>query len=219
MGFEFWLMDDKNSINLLLPVTPGEYEIDYGNNIQTVEATAIGDVNIAGHRRLMNITISSFFTINDYEFANAPSLDTDDCMDYVRLIQRWINNKTIIRLVISNGASTKINTQFYIESISYSENGESNGDINYKITLREYRQMKTKSYSKATSSAKNNSRPQTIEKKNVKTYTVVKGDYLGKIARKVYGDASKWTKIYEANKKIIGKNPSLIRPGQVYKIP
>lgn len=49
-----------------------------------------------------------------------------------------------------------------------------------------------------------------------KTYTVVKGDNLTKIARK-YGTT--WQKIYEANKSLIGKDPNLIYPGQVLTIP
>jgi nucleoid-associated protein YgaU len=51
-----------------------------------------------------------------------------------------------------------------------------------------------------------------------KTYTVVKGDSLSRIAKREYGDASKWRTIYEANKDLI-KNPDLIYPGQVLKIP
>ncbi len=51
-----------------------------------------------------------------------------------------------------------------------------------------------------------------------RTYTVVKGDTLSKIAHSIYGDANKWRKIYEANTDLI-KNPDLIRPGQVLKIP
>jgi nucleoid-associated protein YgaU len=51
-----------------------------------------------------------------------------------------------------------------------------------------------------------------------RTYTVVSGDTLSKIAKSMYGDANKWRKIYEANTDII-KNPDLIRPGQVLKIP
>ena len=51
------------------------------------------------------------------------------------------------------------------------------------------------------------------------TYTVKSGDCLSAIARSVYGDASKWTKIYEANKSVIGNNPNLIFPGQKYTIP
>ena len=46
-----------------------------------------------------------------------------------------------------------------------------------------------------------------------------KGDSLSAISRKMYGDASKWKKIYEANKGVIGKNPNLIYPGQKYTIP
>ena len=51
-----------------------------------------------------------------------------------------------------------------------------------------------------------------------RTYTVVSGDSLSKIAKNIYGDANKWRKIYEANTDII-KNPDMIRPGQVLKIP
>jgi nucleoid-associated protein YgaU len=51
-----------------------------------------------------------------------------------------------------------------------------------------------------------------------RTYTVVKGDTLSKIAKSMYGDANKWRKIYEANTDIL-KDPDVIRPGQVLKIP
>ena len=51
-----------------------------------------------------------------------------------------------------------------------------------------------------------------------RTYTVVKGDSLSKIAKQFYGNANQWKKIYEANKDVI-KNPDLIYPGQTFKIP
>jgi nucleoid-associated protein YgaU len=51
-----------------------------------------------------------------------------------------------------------------------------------------------------------------------RTYTVVAGDTLSKIAKRELGDASKWHAIYEANKDTI-KNPDLIYPGQTFKIP
>lgn len=51
-----------------------------------------------------------------------------------------------------------------------------------------------------------------------RTYTVVAGDTLSKIAKREYGDASQWHRIFEANKDTI-KNPDLIYPGQTFKIP
>ncbi|HEY8164429.1 MAG TPA: LysM peptidoglycan-binding domain-containing protein [Gemmatimonadaceae bacterium] len=51
-----------------------------------------------------------------------------------------------------------------------------------------------------------------------KTYTVKSGDSLSKIAKRLYGDANKWHRIYEANRDKI-KNPDLIYPGQEFTIP
>ena len=58
----------------------------------------------------------------------------------------------------------------------------------------------------------------TAPKAQEQTYTVVKGDSLSKIAKALYGSAGKWKVIYEANKDMI-KNPDLIYPGQVFRIP
>jgi nucleoid-associated protein YgaU len=52
----------------------------------------------------------------------------------------------------------------------------------------------------------------------LQSYTVEKGDSLSKIAQKVYGKASLWRKIYEANQDHI-KDPDLIYPGQVLRLP
>jgi nucleoid-associated protein YgaU len=51
-----------------------------------------------------------------------------------------------------------------------------------------------------------------------RTYTVVAGDNLSKIAKHFYGDANQWKRIFDANRDTI-KNPDLIHPGQVLKIP
>jgi nucleoid-associated protein YgaU len=50
------------------------------------------------------------------------------------------------------------------------------------------------------------------------TYTVVRGDSLSKIAKRLYGNGNQWKRIYEANRDKI-ENPDLIYPGQVLRIP
>ena len=49
-------------------------------------------------------------------------------------------------------------------------------------------------------------------------YTVSPGDSLSKIAKRFYGDANRWQKIFEANRDRI-ENPDLIQPGWKLKIP
>jgi hypothetical protein len=51
-----------------------------------------------------------------------------------------------------------------------------------------------------------------------RTYTVVAGDSLSKIAKTLLGNANRWHEIHELNRDTV-KNPDLIRPGQVLKIP
>ncbi|MCM1227686.1 MAG: LysM peptidoglycan-binding domain-containing protein [Clostridium sp.] len=110
-----------------------------------------------------------------------------------------------------------------IDSFQYSEKGGDVGTYEYSLTLKEYRSVKPRQISldknnkKASISKKTQTRVST--KETPKTYTVVSGDCLWNIAKKFYGDGSKYKKIYEANKNIIGANPNLIYPGQVLTIP
>ncbi|MFJ8749328.1 peptidoglycan DD-metalloendopeptidase family protein [Streptomyces sp. NPDC102441] len=64
----------------------------------------------------------------------------------------------------------------------------------------------------AAESAAPHSAPASAAKSAPKTYSVVSGDYLAKIAadKKVKGG---WQKLYQDNRDVVGENPSLIVPG------
>ncbi len=51
-----------------------------------------------------------------------------------------------------------------------------------------------------------------------KIYEVKAGDSLSKIAKREYGDAKEWNRIFEANKDVL-RDPNKIYPGQKLKIP
>jgi nucleoid-associated protein YgaU len=51
-----------------------------------------------------------------------------------------------------------------------------------------------------------------------KMYTIKSGDTLSRIAKREYGNANAWRRIFEANLETI-KNPDKIYPGQEIKIP
>ena len=96
------------------------------------------------------------------------------------------------------------------------------GSYHYDITLKEYREITTRQVKVdiGNSSA-------TVDKSDArvdntvtpKTYTVKSGDCLWNIAKALYGNGADYTKIYNANKGTIGKNPNLIYPGQTFTIP
>jgi nucleoid-associated protein YgaU len=54
--------------------------------------------------------------------------------------------------------------------------------------------------------------------RKARIYVVKPGDSLSKIAKAVYGDADRWTEIFEANKDEV-KDPNRIEAGQELRIP
>jgi len=53
---------------------------------------------------------------------------------------------------------------------------------------------------------------------DVEYYTIVSGDSLSKIAKKFYGNAMDYPKLFDANREVI-KDPDLIYPGQKIRVP
>lgn len=217
--FEFWLKNETAGEDILLPVTPEGYEITAGMEIETVRATNLGDINVAGRRKPKSITISSFFPCREYPFTRKGGISLGSPASYVKKLEQWKDAKDIIRVVIADNGGARVNEQFYIEDITSGEKKEDNGDITYSIYLRQYTPMKVSAVSAAPAANTPRADTETAAPKKTKSYTVKSGDCLSAIARQVYGDASQWKKIYEANKSVIGKNPNLIFPGQNYVIP
>lgn len=60
--------------------------------------------------------------------------------------------------------------------------------------------------------------PAGVQVEEVTYYEIRKGDTLWKVATEFYGNGSKYTAIFEANREVI-KNPDLIYPGQKIRIP
>lgn len=109
---------------------------------------------------------------------------------------------------------TSINVDVYIDSFRPSLRG-GHGDIHYSVELVEARHY-TVTTDAPTAGVGPRARPTPPPPR---TYTVKPGDSLWAIARRVYGNGSKWRVIYDANRNVIGKNPNLIYPGQVLRIP
>lgn len=216
--FEFWLKNETKGVSLMLPVTPEGYENSIEREIEKVRATEKGDVNVLGKMKPQSFPISGFFPENDYSFARDPNMGVNCAMDYIDLLEGWVRDGDIIRVVVADDRGAKINGQYHLARVQYGSKKEDNGDIPYTLYFEEYTPMNVATVSKG--SAQSTSRADTAAiPPKAANYTVKSGDSLSAIARQVYGDANQWKKIYEANKSIIGNNPNLIYPGQTYTIP
>ncbi len=111
-----------------------------------------------------------------------------------------------------------------LEDYKIVEDAKEGFDLTVKISLKQWRDYGTKTVDVrigATKPAADAGRPRETDGAPglPQSYTVVSGDCLWNLAKRFYGDGSKYTVIYEANKNVIGGNPNLIYPGQVLTIP
>ena len=193
---------------LVLPVTPPTFEVDHGIKIETVNIHGIGDLRIAGHTTLDNPSLSSFFPAQQYSFCVAQFVDP---YELAKQFEAWSDARTVCRMIVTG---TSINMPVLIENIRYGEKDGSN-DVYYTLSLSEYRYVTiTPSASRAVTLE--TPRPVTVQPSIPKTHTVASGDTLRSIARKYYGDASKYTDIASANGI---KNANVIRVGAVLTLP
>jgi nucleoid-associated protein YgaU len=193
---EFWLKQGTDALRL--PINPTSFEVGLGNSHQTVNVQTKGDVSILGKKGLRTIEISSFFPGQDYPFAEYAK--DRDPYDYVSKLLQWQEKE--VQLTIT---STNINFPVNILSFSYGE-PDGTGDVEYTLSLQEYRKPTYTAPKKSTGSKKKKSTKTTkTTKAKPKNYTVKKGDTLRSIAKKYYGSGSKHSKIYKANKAVIEK--------------
>lgn len=215
--YQIWLTHNGESEKLQLPVLPEGITIGSGSLNKTVEISGLGEIVIKQDRPALTIEFESFFPS-----AAFPGLQIAKITSPYTLrdkIMKWKNSNKPIHFLITG---TNINMYCTIEKFSCSERGGDVGSIHYSLALKEYREVSARQVTikvttkKATLPAKTTTR--TDNREQQKTYKVVKGDCLWNIAKKHLGNGSRYTEIYNLNKDII-KNPNLIYPGQVLKLP
>ena len=222
----------QDDILIKLPVNPEEIEVNENQKIEIIEVLNAGEIPIPGFKELQTLTFSSFFpTIVDGNYTK----QAVDAVTYINKLRSWKEQNKPVRLVIT-GLFGKVlqggnvNQLYLITDFKTSSKFGYDSDVLYDIKLVEYKQSRPRQIEvkkptpvnpvpKPVVTPKPTPRPPTTPPKpKPRTHTVVRGDCLWIIARKYYGDGSKWPTIYNANKGKI-KNPHWIYPGQVFTIP
>ena len=196
--------------SIILPVNPiDELEMNIPGNEGTEEVLGTGEINIPKKRRLATFSIKSLFP------------GDQNPLVYTTFIENWRNSLEPARFT---AVGLGIDLDVRVTNFRYSIKGADVKTYWYTIDLREYRAYGAKEITVPVVDIQNvtqepppprvdNSPPVT------RTYTVVSGDNLWAIARKLSGNGANWPELYEANKAVVGNNPSLIYAGQVYNVP
>ncbi len=214
--YQMWLTYNAEKEKIRLPVLPGSFKTTNGSSNSSVDIAGLGEIVVIQDRPALQFSFSSFFPAGKF-----PGLQVSSITKPLSLIQKinsWKAGKAPVHFIVT---ACGVDIYCTIEDFQYSEEGGDPGTYQYSITLKEYREIKVRQVKvdkKGVASVeKNESRVDNSVKP--KTYTVKSGDCLFNIAKKLYGSGSQYTKIYNANKKLIGGNPNLIYPGQVLTIP
>lgn len=216
-AYQIWF--EADNIKLQIPVNPENFKVQKSGNNDSVTIVGLGEATVISAPKAIRISFSSIFPRVYFQGCSVKRVLMPHY--YIATIEYWMNKKFPVRLYITKCSITKYMT---IEDFSYSQSGGDVGSYDYSITLKEYRSVKVRQIkikdNKAALPTKQTANPARVNtKQKPETYTVKSGDCLWNIAKKFYGDGSLYTKIYNANKKIIGSNPNLIYPGQVLTIP
>lgn len=211
---QVWLSAKNGKEKLQLPVNPEQVEFSTGSQTSTVNIQGLGDVSIIDATPLTSISLSSEFPAQyaPYcEYVNIPAP-----RDAVATIEGWRDQKIPVRFFVTK---TPWNFAVTIEDFTYHEAAGDVDTIVFSLQLQVYRFVKVRKMEKTTTSTgaqkaaakKGTARPDT--KVQSKTYKVVKGDSLYKIAQKY---KTTWQTLADINKL---KAPYTLQIGQVIKLP
>ncbi len=214
---------DKDNTTYRLPTNPEQIEISSNQSIEKYEILKLGQIAVPTHMELKEYSFECEFPYNPLHYVET-SGEFEDPDFYIELFQKWREEKEPVRFIASNGIGDDINTLVLIEELIITEKAGEEGDKYINFRLVEYREFGKKSVIVPTSTSvgavvttEEVPTPKVNPKSNG-TYTVQSGDTLWSIAKKYYGDGSKYTEIVNANSDNI-KNPNLIYVGQKLVIP
>ena len=218
---------------MLFPVAPSKIQIKIKNQNKSMNLINGEEITLLNSAGLSDISFDLLLPNVKYPFAIYKS-GFQNAKVYLDELERLKVEKSVSQLKIvrtfPNGKMLfDTDIKVTLEDYTIKEDAKQGFDVVVSVSLKQFRQYGTKIGDIILDSEQGEAvvSVQTVRetenspepaKNTSKTYTVVKGDTLWNIAKKFYGDGSKYTLIKDANGNPI-KNASLIYPGQVLIIP
>lgn len=137
---EIQLYNAKTGESITLPLNPETTDLPNEKDIQTYNILNFGEVAVKGTKRLKRITLTNILPTETSALALLASLIQKlqyrayNLQETIDMINRWVDEDAIIRVIISEKLNAEFRIERHIESVR-----ESVRDVGYTIDLVEYR--------------------------------------------------------------------------------
>lgn len=211
-----------------LPVPPSKMDVKISGKDKTYTLMNEGEISVLKQAGLTEVSFNFVLPNQRYPFAYYPD-GFHDAKWYLDQIERLKIEKTAFQFIVVRQLNDNIklaatNLKVTIDDYTVTDTTDEGTDMAVSIKLRQYRSYGTKliqviSPPQAAPVAVEPPPPRPAENPPTqKTYTVRDGDCLWNIAKREYGDGSRYVDIFNANTDQI-EDPNLIYTGQVLVIP
>lgn len=210
---EIQLYCARTGESITLPLNPETTDIPNEKEIETFDILGYGEVSVKGKKRLKHSTLSNILPSNNSWLALAASLVKGlnykpySLQETVDMINRWVDNDEIIRIIISEKLNKLFRIEKFVEAVR-----ESVQDVGYTIDLVEYVDPINKNATLKMNAPETNVtklKKRAINKFVPNEQVAQRGMTIYKIAKLTYGGRSQelanLNAIYNRNADIAGK--------------
>lgn len=213
---------------VLMPITPSKVKVKINNQNDTLTLINGEEINILKEPGLTDVSFDLLLPQVSYPFTNGGAQSADY---YLSLFERLKTSKQPFQFILNRSMPSGrrlfyTNLTVGMEDYQITDDAEEGFDITVTVSLKQYRHYGTKTVTIQPAPTPAETPTATVEQPQRETsqapqqttYTVKSGDCLWNIAKKYFGDGSRYNEIYELNKDKI-TNPNLIYPNQVLTLP
>ena len=186
---------------VLLPVPPSKLNIKIKNKNETVTLVDGSEYNVLKRAGLSEISFECLLPNFDYPFSVYENgfLNADYFLD---LFEKLKVEQRVFTFCVERGASARSFFNCALEDYTITESSDEGFDFRVGIKLKQHTPRKTVVINSAADSSgakiSETKREITTKAGNI-AYKIKSGDTLWALAKRYYGDGSRWKEIYDAN--------------------
>ena len=191
------------------PIAPGKITVSHKNKNKTYDLLNGGEFNIPKSPGLAEYSFELLLPMSQYPFAIYED-GFKSAYYYLELLEKLKFEKKVFEYILIRSTPqgeliSDFSTKVTLEDFKPVEDVKDGFDVRVTVKLKQYNYVATKvvkdigdGKAKTETERDTSSAPTGGD-----AYVIQSGDTLQKIAKKFYGDFSKWKQIYEANKTVI----------------